>query len=129
MWNDVWKWIAFTIVILASLWFVSDKLKENGKLIERQITISERANAINQELIKAQTRSAIANEQLIVLQQNTNRNIDTLRTLRVEVKQLESTVTPDIDPSLYENGLNELIQRKYDCLRRVSKGETNAECN
>jgi hypothetical protein len=109
-------------------WLVYDKFKDYEKqqllLLETQQSLEQtnREQLAMIEQITEQNRLTL--EHVATVERNTR----TISVLRSDLRQLRETVTPDIDPSLYQNEINNLLEKQYKCFEIVTAGGTDASC-
>jgi hypothetical protein len=109
-------------------WLVYDKFKDYEKQQRVLIETQQALEQTNREQLEVIQQITEQNRQTLEHVATVERNTRSISVLRTDLRELRDTVTADIDPSLYQNEINQLLQKQYECFEIVTAGGTNATC-
>ncbi len=108
--------------------YILDEFAKSAVTQERLANAQEQIQADLQQSIADAARIKHQNDELLAYVEGMRVNVATIGTIRSQLTELSGTITPDVDPAVFETGLQTIINNQYNCLERVSQGETNATC-
>lgn len=119
-------WKIFVIIgvaagLIGSAWYISSRLERLG-VIETQL------EQLQQQQKKDIERITQQNQEVIDLSNTIRDNTATISNLRRQLSDLSDTITPNLDPTIFNQSLQSLVDNQYNCIELLSQGETDASC-
>lgn len=126
--KGAWSWIKAIapivcfIAVFCGIIYIVKKLEE-GAVAQANYERVQAEQLDYMKLISAQNRELKNQMDLVVI------NTATIGQFSSRLDRLSSTVTPDIDPTPFQQQLQEVINNQYACMERITQGSSNATCS